>query len=168
MHEISLVTTILRALDESVPAEERDVLATVRLKVGRLSGVEPVLLEMAWGVVIADTPWAQVALDIQPVEVRVHCARCDDDFTPVHQRFACPSCGTPSADVRAGQELLIHQLVYGEPVMARGSFDSAAVGRFAQEDGVDSAAVGRFAQEDGVDSAAVGRFAQDDGVDSAS
>lgn len=134
MHEVSLIRTILRALDETVPAERAGALHTVRLKVGMLSGVEPVLLEVAWGVVVQDSPWAHVAVAIDAVPVEVHCAPCDARFTPVHQRFACPTCGTPSRDVRAGQELLIHQLVYGVPVQARGSFDSAAVGRSAQDD----------------------------------
>jgi hydrogenase nickel incorporation protein HypA/HybF len=112
MHEVSLVRTVLRTLDECVPAGRAGALRTVRLTVGALSGVEPVLLEMAWGVVVQATPWAHVTVAIEGVPVRVHCAPCATDFTPVHQRFACPACGTPSRDIRAGEELLIHQLIY--------------------------------------------------------
>ncbi|MEM8601643.1 MAG: hydrogenase maturation nickel metallochaperone HypA [Bacteroidota bacterium] len=116
MHEVSLVRSVIASLDDALDAEERAALEEIRLKVGTLSGVEPMLLETAYGFVVQGTPYDGVRLAITSVPARVRCGSCTTEFTPVRQRFVCPVCDTPSNDLLAGDELLIEQVVLKDAI----------------------------------------------------
>ncbi|MEM8559216.1 MAG: hydrogenase maturation nickel metallochaperone HypA [Bacteroidota bacterium] len=116
MHEVSLVRSVLASLDDALSPEEHAALEEIRLKVGTLSGVEPMLLTSAYDLVVQGTPYEGVRLAVTSVPARVRCGVCQTAFTPVRQRFVCPACDTPSNDLLAGDELLIEQVVLADPV----------------------------------------------------
>ena len=112
MHEASLAQRIAASVAEAVePARLADV-SVIRCRVGELSGVQPVLLEAAFGVVAPLTPFPDARLVCESVAVAVHCAACDAAFSPVRGRYVCPRCGTPSAAIVAGLELLVTQVAF--------------------------------------------------------
>lgn len=118
MHEASLAQQVAASVAQAVdPARHADV-AEIRCRIGALSGVQPLLLEGAWEVIAPITPFVQARLVCEPVPVRVRCAPCEDDFAPVGGRYACPTCGAPSAHVVAGLELLVSQVVFAAPATA--------------------------------------------------
>jgi hydrogenase nickel incorporation protein HypA/HybF len=110
MHEVGLMEQIVTL---AVDAAARDGAAKIHrltLRIGRLAGVEPEALALAFEVVTAGTPAEGAALVVEPVEVVCHCERCDEDFAPAGFVFLCPGCGVPSADVRQGRELELASL----------------------------------------------------------
>ncbi|MCU0618443.1 MAG: hydrogenase maturation nickel metallochaperone HypA [Gemmatimonadaceae bacterium] len=112
MHEASLAQRIAASVAEAVePARFADV-ATIHCRVGELSGVQPMLLEAAFGVVAPLTPFPAARLVCESVAVAVHCVACDASFAPVLGRYACPRCGAPSARIVAGLELLVTQVAF--------------------------------------------------------
>jgi len=112
MHEISISQHILRSLKAELPADEYQSIKGIKLKIGALAGVEPVLLHNAFQAVTQDTNQEHIQLDIEFLDVKAHCNTCSKDFKVVMHKYICDTCGTPSAQVVQGNELLIHQVVF--------------------------------------------------------
>lgn len=111
MHEISLVRTIFRTLEETFSAEELGRLKAIELKVGPLANVETVLLQNAFDAVVEEDEvrFKGVALRVHLVPVLIQCLDCGQ-ITEVHNyRFVC-QCGKPCANVVQGNELLIERV----------------------------------------------------------
>jgi hydrogenase nickel incorporation protein HypA/HybF len=109
VHEISLVRNIFRTLEERFPPAELARITSIRLQVGLLSNVEPVLLQNAYDAVTAtDRPaFRDVALDVELVPVEVSCPACQAITAVEQYRFRCAACGTPTNQIVRGTELLI-------------------------------------------------------------
>jgi hydrogenase nickel incorporation protein HypA/HybF len=109
MHEISLVRNIFRTLEDQFPAEELARLKMIRLRVGMLSNVEPILMQNALEAVTAteQTAHQSVKLEIETVPIRIYCEDCQCDTLIQNYRFRCGSCDQPNKNVVSGTELLI-------------------------------------------------------------
>jgi len=114
MHEISISQHILRSLEAELPAKEYQSIKGIKLKIGALAGVEPVLLHNAFQAVTQDTHQANIDLDIEFLNVKAHCNICNKDFEVKMHKYICEDCGTPSSQVVQGNELLIHQVFLNE------------------------------------------------------
>lgn len=117
MHELSIahavVTTVVDALPEDAPR-----VLEVHVRIGMLSGVVPDALTFAYDVAAEGTPLADAALHIERTPVVIHCSSCAADVTIEGTTdFRCPTCGTPSGDVRSGKELEVVRLVLDEPAV---------------------------------------------------
>ncbi len=112
MHEISLTRSIFRSLEAELTEEELSKLVEIRMKIGELSGTEPVLLQNAFDIVSQQTPYKEVKLHITQVPTSVYCQNCQQTFYPKMRKFICPECQTPSNQIEAGEEMLIEQVVF--------------------------------------------------------
>lgn len=110
MHEVGLMREVIDAATAAAAAAGATRVHAVRLRVGRLAGVEPDALAFAFDVAAAGTPVEGAALSIDDVTVLCHCPRCDAEFAPPGFAFACPRCGDVSRDVRRGTELELASL----------------------------------------------------------
>ncbi|MEZ5115897.1 MAG: hydrogenase maturation nickel metallochaperone HypA [Candidatus Nanopelagicales bacterium] len=121
MHELSVAHAVVSTVVDALPAEPVRV-REVHVRIGALSGVVPQALQFAYEVAALDTPLQDAVLRIEQVPVSVHCPACDEDRElPATTLFRCPSCGTPTGDVRHGEELEVARIVYDEaPVPAAG------------------------------------------------
>ena len=113
MHELSLVRGIFKTLEDEFSAEEMQRLHAVNMKVGKLSNVEPILMQNAFSAVKADRPeYADVDLKIEVLPIEIEC-ECGKRTVIENYRFFC-SCGAPSNNVVQGEELLIHQVEFSD------------------------------------------------------
>lgn len=111
MHEISLVRNIFRTLEEEFPGRVEQV-RTIRLKVGLLSNVQPILMQNAFAAVLEDEPrYAAAALEVEVLPVLIQCEACGNTTTVQQYKFVC-TCGTPSKNIVQGEELMISQVVF--------------------------------------------------------
>jgi hydrogenase nickel incorporation protein HypA/HybF len=111
MHEISLVRTIFRTLDDNFSDEELERVIAIDLKVGPLANVEPVLLQNAFEAVVEEDEirFKNVILRVNKVPILIQCPDCNQ-ITEVHNyRFVC-ACGKPCGNVVQGNELLIERV----------------------------------------------------------
>ncbi len=114
MHEVSLIRTVFSTLESEFTPEELERLEAIDLQVGKLSNVEPTLLNNAFAAVTqAEGRYENVALNIETVPIEVYCSVCDKNTLVKEYKFAC-SCGLPSKDVVRGTELLIHRIHFSE------------------------------------------------------
>src|ERR1035437_2756482 len=115
MHELSIVTSIVETVTETLaalPDSSRGArVLEVRLRVGALASVIPESLEFCWGIVSEGPPLEGSKLVVNLLPVVVHCGPCgkDAELEGV-QSFRCPRCGEPCSDMRQGRELEIDSI----------------------------------------------------------
>ena len=72
MHEVSLVRNMLRTLEDKFSPQEMSRLVRIKMKIGKLSNVEPILMQTAFDAVIYEHPnYKNVQLEIEPQEVQI-------------------------------------------------------------------------------------------------
>ena len=109
MHELSIAVAIIDGvLDE---AERRGGLnvEAVRVKLGRLSGVDKEALLFAYQVARQDTPLATSRLEIEDIVPRIFCPACEQE-REAGFGFICSHCGTPAGSLLQGGEMEISAL----------------------------------------------------------
>lgn len=122
MHELA----VCQALLQEVERVARDTpgagpLARILLRIGPLSGVEPHLLERAFGVARAGTLAAEAALCVEAAPVRVECLECHRESDATPNRLLCAHCGHWRTRVTSGEELILQRLEFaaaGSPALA--------------------------------------------------
>jgi hydrogenase nickel incorporation protein HypA/HybF len=115
MHELSMMTSVVETVTESLAAYPGAKVLEVRLKVGALSSVIPESLDFCYGIVTEGTPLEGSRLVVNVLPVVVHCAHCDQDAElDGIQSFRCPRCGEPCNDLRQGRELEIDSIEVDE------------------------------------------------------
>lgn len=113
MHEISLINSIFRTLEEQFP-DRMDGLLRVKVKAGLLSNVQPMLMQSAWEAVLeCDTKYQGIVLDMEVLPVLIQCDRCGKVSEVNDYVFIC-SCGEPCRNIIQGNELLISEVEFDE------------------------------------------------------
>jgi hydrogenase nickel incorporation protein HypA/HybF len=111
MHELSIVSSVVDSVTESLKAYPGARVLEVRLRVGALSAVVEDSLQFCWGIATQDSEVAGARLVVNTVPVTVHCAECGGvGAIESLQHFRCPKCGAPATDVRTGRELEIESV----------------------------------------------------------
>jgi hydrogenase nickel incorporation protein HypA/HybF len=111
MHELSIVTSVVESVTDTLAAYPGVRVLEVRLRVGVLASVVEDSLQFCWEIANEGTPLAGSRLVIQSVPVTVHCEACGQKGALASlQDFRCPHCGAPATDVRSGRELEIESL----------------------------------------------------------
>jgi hydrogenase nickel incorporation protein HypA/HybF len=110
MHELSIAMSIVDMAQEE--AERRGVkIDAVHLELGPLSGVVAEALLFSYEMACNGTRLEGSRLVIKDVPIEVYCAACKAQrILTSLQWFCCPECGTPTADVIHGKELVITAL----------------------------------------------------------
>ncbi len=111
MHELSIVSSIVESVTESLARYPGARVKEVRLRVGALAAVIEDSLQFCYGIATDGTPLAGSRLVVTNLPVVVHCARCDEDGAIESvQSFRCPRCGELTMDLRQGRELEIEAI----------------------------------------------------------
>jgi hydrogenase nickel incorporation protein HypA/HybF len=109
MHEMSITQSVV----DAIVAKLGDATVTsVRLEIGRLSGVVPDSVRFCFDVLCAGTSLAGARLEIAEPSGRARCRECGDEFTLDDFILLCP-CGSADAEVLAGRELRITSVEVG-------------------------------------------------------
>jgi len=105
MHELSIALGIIEFATEEATRRNSRVTG-IHLRLGPLSGVVKDALLFSYDIATADTPLAGSRLVIDEVPVVVYCPACREPRTlESMQHLACPTCGSPTPEVREGREL---------------------------------------------------------------
>jgi hydrogenase nickel incorporation protein HypA/HybF len=111
MHELSIVSSIVESVTETLAAYPGAQVKEVRLRVGALASVIEDSLQFCYGIATEDTPLAGSKLVVKILPVVMHCEPCRADvILPGLQSFRCPRCGELVADMRQGRELEIDSI----------------------------------------------------------
>jgi hydrogenase nickel incorporation protein HypA/HybF len=107
MHEATVVDGMLSILTATAAEHGIDRIAVVRLKIGRLRGLDSRQIRGAFEIFAQGTIAEGARLDIDEVPAQAHCHACGTVWELPDYRFECPSCGGNDADVAKGRELYI-------------------------------------------------------------
>ncbi|SCM78313.1 putative hydrogenase nickel incorporation protein HypA 2 [uncultured Pleomorphomonas sp.] len=107
MHETAVVEGLMRILTEHARQNGVDRVVAVRLKIGKLRGIDSRQIRLAFEIFAEGTLAEGARLDIDEVGVTAKCRTCGSVFEVEKYRFVCSGCGGSDADVLTGRELYI-------------------------------------------------------------
>jgi hydrogenase nickel incorporation protein HypA/HybF len=111
MHELSIISSVVESVTESLEKYPGARVIEVRLRVGALAAVVEDSLQFCFELATEGTLLAGSRLVVKTVPIMVHCAACGTDGELESlQSFRCPRCGEPAADVVQGRELEIEAI----------------------------------------------------------
>lgn len=109
MHEFSIVSSLLDLCEKNAKENSATKILKVEVKIGKLSGVEPHLLQTAFDTfkekTICDS--AELLLHIQ--DLVVLCQECGKESVLEKNCFACPECGG-AVEVLDGEDMYLMRL----------------------------------------------------------
>jgi hydrogenase nickel incorporation protein HypA/HybF len=103
MHELSITQSVVDAIVEKMNGA---TVKSVRLEIGKLSGVIPDSVRFCFDVICAGTMLEGATLDIVETPGLARCRDCDGEFQLDDMIMLCP-CGSANVHVLAGQRLRI-------------------------------------------------------------
>jgi hydrogenase nickel incorporation protein HypA/HybF len=109
MHELSITQSVVDAVTEWTGSA---AVVSVRLRVGRLSGVVPDAMRFCFELVTAGTPLEGAVLEIERPDGRGSCRTCGAEFPLPDPALLC-HCGSADVAVLAGRELAVASVVLG-------------------------------------------------------
>lgn len=115
MHEASLVASLLRQIDERVAQNGGGRAVEVRVEVGPLAGVEPLLFDQAFRRLRAGTSSADAELVVEAVGLACRCRDCAAEYVTAELSFTCLSCGGRRVDVTSGDAVVLHSFTLAQP-----------------------------------------------------
>lgn len=115
MHEASLVDNLLRQVDELAASHGTTQVREVRLEIGLLSGVEPLLLRAAFDRLKAHSCAAQADLLIDDIGLKCRCKQCCGEYSTHELQFLCPTCGSVDVTVIGGDGVLLVSATFVVP-----------------------------------------------------
>ncbi len=107
MHELSLCQDIIGQVTELARRHHARAVASVKVRIGLLSGVEPLLLENAFIIARAGTVAEKAQMITETVSPRVICADCGMESEASHYRLRCAACGGNNTRLIQGDELIL-------------------------------------------------------------
>jgi len=111
MHELSIALSIVEIAVETVEKNGGGKVEAIYLKLGTMSGVVKEALLFSWQMASADTPLEGSRLVIEEVPIVVRCTKCEAVRTlDAMNKFVCPVCDQPVANILQGKELQLTSL----------------------------------------------------------
>lgn len=107
MHELSVCQALISQVEEIARQHRAISIGVVNVRIGPLSGVEPVLLEQAYPLASAGTVAAASTLVIEKLPIRVRCKRCGAETAAEANRLVCGECGDWQTQLLSGDEMLL-------------------------------------------------------------
>ncbi len=110
MHEFSIAQNLIRALEQEAVRMGAKRVTSVKLKIGKLTGVVPDLLVTAFEFCSQGTVAEGAELVIEEVPLRLKCEECGNEYEVDNWDFSCPACGSCRPRILSGRELLLEKL----------------------------------------------------------
>jgi hydrogenase nickel incorporation protein HypA/HybF len=108
MHELSIAQSIIDIVLQHLPEEANGEVHSVRVRVGRLSGIVPQSLDFCFNSIVDGTPLNGARLEIETVAVTAECLTCGDTFTKDDDTvYICPQCSGNDLRFIEGTELQV-------------------------------------------------------------
>jgi len=110
MHELSIVISILDAVEENAKSHKASAVNEIELEVGELSGVEYDALEFAIEHAPKNDLLKNAAFVINKIPGKARCNECNKEFELNDYYTVCPLCNKFEYDIIQGKELKIKSI----------------------------------------------------------
>lgn len=110
MHEYSIVQALLNQCEDIARENDAEKVTKIVVKIGKMSGVEPHLLEIAFNTFKEKTvcDGGEFVMNIQPLVIE--CKGCGVQTTLEEIYYKCPACESLDVKVIDGEEMYLMTL----------------------------------------------------------
>lgn len=115
MHELGIASTIFEAVQSEARRRPGAHISRVGVRVGEYSSVDPDALRFSFEVLVKDTPYSDLPLEIELSPLRHRCSSCGHTFVAANFATLCPQCGQSKTECVGGTELELSYLELEEP-----------------------------------------------------
>jgi hydrogenase nickel incorporation protein HypA/HybF len=105
MHELGIAASILESVQKEAERHAGARISKVGVKIGELAGVDPDALQFGFEVLVKDTEWEKLVLDLEYIPRTQRCPKCAYDFRMTDFDPRCPLCGELATECISGEEL---------------------------------------------------------------
>ena len=111
MHEYSIVQALIEQCELEAVAHRATDISRVVIKVGKLSGVEPYLLQLAFDSFKETSHFCKDAiLEMNQQAVEILCYGCGKVSELTEHHYICPKCQSSEVSITDGEEMFLMQL----------------------------------------------------------
>lgn len=110
MHEFSLMTSVLDAVEISAKEHKAQKVVEVRLVIGEMAEVLDDAMDFAFEALTPGTIVEGARLIMTKVVPKSRCIACGREFEHDRFHFACPACDSLATELLAGKELYIESI----------------------------------------------------------
>jgi hydrogenase nickel incorporation protein HypA/HybF len=114
MHEMSVAQSIIDIVRQHLPPEDGAPVLSIRLKVGRMSGVVPASLGFCFEALTSGTRLGGAALVIDEVPLTARCGGCGATSEVPFPFRECPACRSDAMTMVSGTELQVVDIELGD------------------------------------------------------
>lgn len=107
MHEFSLISSVADSLDNISTERKIKRINVVGLDVGRMLHIEEDVLKYAFSVVAEGKTYEDAEMEINYIEIEMHCNSCSEEFIVNDMIFLCPKCGSSNLKTLKGKEFVL-------------------------------------------------------------
>ncbi len=105
MHEVSIAQGLMKILLDESEKHGVSRVTHVKLRIGTLSAIVPDSLTFAFEAISQGTVAEGAELNIEVVQAKGRCDKCNIDFDVDGAIFLCPQCDGVAAEIICGKEL---------------------------------------------------------------
>ena len=105
MHELGIAASILESVQKEAERHPDARITKVGVKIGELAGVDRDALQFGFEVLVKDTEWEPLVLDLEYIPRTQRCPKCAYDFRMTDFDPRCPLCGEFATECISGEEL---------------------------------------------------------------
>lgn len=105
MHELGIAASILENVEKEAQRHPGSHISKVGVKIGELAGVDQDALQFGFEVLVKDTDWEPLLLEVEFVPRMQRCPKCAYDFRMTEYDPRCPLCGEVATVCISGEEL---------------------------------------------------------------
>jgi hydrogenase nickel incorporation protein HypA/HybF len=111
VHELGIADEILSAVEDALAPRPGFRALRVRVRAGRLRGVEAETLRFAFEALRGGRPGLEGAtLEVEEEAPRFRCRACGAEAILPDWVALCPSCGSPDGEVSGGNEIVVETI----------------------------------------------------------
>jgi len=105
MHELGIAASILECVEKESRLHPGVHISKVGVKIGELAGVDGDALQFGFEVLVKDSGWEPLALEVEHVPRTQRCRKCAYEFRMTDFDPRCPLCGDFESQCISGEEL---------------------------------------------------------------
>ena len=110
MHELAITESILAIVLQKAGEAKAGKVTSVDLLVGRLTGFVPECIEQQFAILSHGTMAQGARLVFRQPLARLHCRKCDMEYSAESFDLKCPGCQSMQVDVLSGSELYVESM----------------------------------------------------------